>query len=280
MRTSTTFSIRFWADSQNAKNNLALVYARVTVNQKRLSLSLKKRVPLHLWDAKSQRLTGNSNVSNQFNQYLVEVQTQLFQIYQNLKFKGVAITAQKVKSAYCGEHKIEKTLIDLIKYHSKKIEHTHAIGSIRNFAITENYIKKFLLKEKKTADVSLNELDYKFLCDFERYLHSYYPKKHDRQMSHNTVMKHIQRLRKIVTLAYHLEWLDKDPFRRWKMTFEKKERDFLTANELSNLENYVFPIKRLERVRDLFLFSCYTGLCYIDIKNLTKANILKGIEPE
>lgn len=77
---------------------------------------------------------------------------------------------------------------------------------------------------------------------------------------------------------YHLEWLAKDLFRRWKMTLEKKERDFLTANELSNLETYDFPIERLERVRGLFLFGCYTGISYVDIKNLKPKHILEGMD--
>jgi len=278
MRTSKTFSIRFWADTQNAQNDQALIYLRLTVNQKRLSLSLKRKVSIDLWVAKSQQLRGNSNEAKQINQYLEEARTRLFQIYQDLKYHDELITVQKIKSLYCGDQQSLRTLCELIEYHSKKIENTHAVGSIRNFTVTEGYIKKYLLKDKKTTDVYLKELDYKFLCDFERFLHAYYPKGHDREMSHNTVMKHIQRLRKMVTLAYHLEWLDKDPFRRWKMTFEKKERDFLTANELSNIETYEFPIVRLERVRDLFLFSCYTGMCYADIRNLKEDKILAGMD--
>ncbi|WP_203293900.1 site-specific integrase [Luteirhabdus pelagi] len=278
MRTSKTFSIRFWADAKKAQNNRALIYLRLTVNQKRLSLSLKRRIPLDIWDSKIQRLRGNSNEARQINHYLEEVHSQLFQTYQDLKFKGELITAQKIKASYFGEDESSRTLLELIEYHSKKIEKTHASGSIRNFAVSENYIHKFLKNEKKTSNIYLKHLDYKFLCDFERFLHAYYPKGHIREMSHNTVMKHIQRLRKIVTLAYHLEWIDKDPFRRWKMTFEKKERDFLTANELSNIETYEFPIERLERVRDLFLFSCYTGISYADIVKLTEQNIFKGMD--
>jgi len=99
---------------------------------------------------------------------------------------------------------------------------------------------------------------------------------HPRAMSHNTVMKHIQRLRKMIRLAYHLEWLDKDPFRRWKTTFEKTDREFLSENELANVANYEFAIERLERVRDLFLFSCYTGISYTDLINLTSKNIWQG----
>lgn len=91
-------------------------------------------------------------------------------------------------------------------------------------------------------------------------------------------MKHIQRLRKIITLAYHIEWIDKDPFVRWKPTYEKRERQFLTENELANIENYYFPIERLDRVRDLFVFSCYTGISYSDIIRLTPENIVMDID--
>src|SRR5690606_93087 len=150
--------------------------------------------------------------------------------------------------------------------------------TIRNFGITEGYINKFLSKERNTTDLYLTELDYKFLCDFESFLQSYWPKGHYRAMSHNTIMKHIQRLRKMVTLAYHLEWVDKDPFRRWKTTLEKREREFLSNNELSNLETYEFPVERLERVRDLFIFSCYTGISYADIMKLSLDNISMGID--
>ncbi len=92
------------------------------------------------------------------------------------------------------------------------------------------------------------------------------------------MMKHIQRLRKIVTLSYHLEWLQKDPFIRWKPTFEKTNREFLSDNELSNIESHEFISERLERVRDLFIFSCYTGISYSDIINLTKDHIHLGID--
>ncbi len=97
-------------------------------------------------------------------------------------------------------------------------------------------------------------------------------------MSHNTVMKHLQKLRKIVTLAYHLEWLDKDPFIRWKPTFETKQCEFLNANELSNLEAYAFPLERLDRVHDLFIFSCYTRISYADLIKLTPNHIVLGID--
>src|SRR5690606_27877866 len=163
--------------------------------------SLKRKVSLELWDSKNKKVLGNSSEARQFNRYLEESRVLLFQIFQDLKFQGDLITAKKIKTKYLGEDESSRTLLELIEYHSKKIEHTHASGSIRNFAVTERYVHKFLELEKKTSDIYLKHLDYKFLCDIERFLHAYYPKCHIREMSHNTVMKHIQKLRKMVTLA-------------------------------------------------------------------------------
>lgn len=278
MRTSNTFSILFWINTSRAKNYLTTVYVRITVDGKRATISLKTKADIRYWDSKRQRAKGNKESSRVLNLYLDQVHSQLVQCYQELKFKKQLVTSELVKAIYLGEDDNSKTLLELIEYHSKKIENTLAAGSIRNFGITENYIKRFLKKNKKTTDIYLKQLDYKFLCDFESYLASYWPAGHPRGMSQNTIMKHIQRLRKIVTLGYHMEWIDKDPFIRWKPTFEKKEREFLSEIELAKIEFQKFQQKRLERVRDLFVFSCYTGISYADIMNLTSDNILLGID--
>jgi hypothetical protein len=278
MRNTNTFSILFWTDQKNMKDGQALLYARITVDGKRVNLSLKRKINILLWDAKKKRAKGTSSEARQISLYLDQTHTQLFQCYQDLKFKGELITAQLIKASYGGELETSKTLQELIDYHTRKIESTLAPGTIINFGITENYINRFLTTSLKTTDVFLKQLDYKFICDFETFLHRYWPKGHPKAMNHNTVMKHLQRLRKMVTLAFHMEWLDKDPFIRWKPIWEKKEREFLSENELSNLETYYFPIERLERVRDLFVFSCYTGISYADIIALNEFNICKGID--
>lgn len=169
-------------------------------------------------------------------------------------------------------------MLDILEYHRQKIEKTLTKGTIRNFGVTEKYVLKFLNEELKTTTIYLNELNYKFINDFANFLFNYWPKGHVNAMSHNTVMKHLQRLRKIVTLAFHLEWVDKDPFIRWKPTFEKKERDFLNLNELKQIEDFNFHNDRLDRVRDLFVFSCYTGISFTDMNDLTKDNVRTGLD--
>ncbi|MEE9361594.1 MAG: phage integrase SAM-like domain-containing protein [Cellulophaga sp.] len=159
----------------------------------------------------------------------------MVQHYQDLKFKGQLITAKIIKAEYLGESDNSKTLQNLLEYHTNKTEKTLKIGTIRNFEVTQGYVNRYLKNVLNTTDVYLKELNYKFICDFANFLHCYWPKGHPKAMSNNTVMKHIQRFRKIATLGYHIEWINRDPFVRWKPAYEKREHPYLTDNELSNI---------------------------------------------
>jgi integrase len=179
---------------------------------------------------------------------------------------------------YLGELDEKKTLQDLIVYHKRKTENTLAEGTKRNIGVTIGYLNRFLNEKKKKDDVYLSELNYKFISDFESYLFNFWPKKHPKAMGQNTVMKHLQRFKKIVTLGYHLEWIERDPFLRWKPNFTRTDREFLSKEELKALEDYKLKLDRLDRVRDLFVFGCYTGISYADIRDLSPKNVQFGID--
>ena len=276
MKTSHTFSILFWINSSRSTNNKADLFLRITVNGRRANIGLKRKVLIDQWDKKAKKVKGTNAQAKAINNLINESQAKVYSIYQELKYKEELITAQLIKAKFFGEDEGAKSLQEILTYHNEKIEKTLSAGTIRNFGVTQKYVDRFLKKKLKTNDIYLKQLNFKFISDFETFLTSYYPKGHFKAMSHNTVMKHIQRLRKIITLAYHLEWIDKDPFVRWKPTFEAKQREFLNSHELDLLERYKFPIERLDRVRDLFIFSCYTGISYADIIALTKTNLMIG----
>lgn len=278
MKTANTFSILFWITTPRFNDQKSDLFVRITVDGKRANIGLKRKLFPDQWDSNMKKVLGNSKEARQINHLINQTQSKLYDIYQELKYKEKLVTAKLIKAKFFGEDEDSKTLQEIIEYHSKKIENTLSKGTVRNFGVTENYINRFLNKKLKTTDVFLKQLNYKFVSDFETFLLNYYPKGHPKSMSHNTVMKHIQRLRKIITLAYHIEWIDKDPFIRWKPTFERTQREFLSTNELSNLETYEFPIERLDRVRDLFVFSCYTGISYTDIVKLTLDHVMIGMD--
>jgi site-specific recombinase XerD len=280
MKTTLTFSIFLWADFARAKGDQAAIYARITVNGKRTTLALKCKVSKLDWDAHRGRVRGNGQKARMLNSYLEEVNSNLFNSYQDLKNERKFITSQAIKSRYLGEDEQNHSINDIISYHTEDMEGKLKWGTQKNYCTTQRYISKFLSKYYKTANLYLRELDYNFIIKFEKYLRNYIPQDHQRRMGNNTVMKHIERLRKLINLAFKLGWIDRDPFVNFKAKLIKTERGFLSLEELKRIEDKHFTIDRLEQVRDLFVFSCYTSLSYIDVIKLTEDNIIFGIDGE
>lgn len=278
MKASTTFSILIWVNTSRVKDNQVKLFARVTVNQKRVNISLKRSVDISTWDKNQSQVKGSSQQARVTNNYIEQVKAKLFQSYQNLRLEDKLITAQAIKSNYLGEDEVYKSLEDLIAYHNEKLVCKLHKDTMRHYKSSQNYLRKYIKKEFKTNDVYLKDLNYSFVIGFEDFLRSYQPTDHQRKIGNNTVMKHIQRLRKMVTMAFKMEWINRDPFVKFKSSFTKSEREFLSEKELIALEGFSSSINRLEMVRDLFVFSCYTGITYIDIMQLTTNNISKGID--
>jgi site-specific recombinase XerD len=278
MKTKATFSILFWADLARAKGNQASIYARITVNGKRTNISLKRKVPVSDWDAHKGRAKGTNQNTRKLNNYLEASNSSLFKCYQDLKAERKLITSEAIKARYLGEDEQNHSLKDIIAYHKEDMEGKLKWGTQKNYYTTQKYLSKFLLKSYRTTDMYLRELDYNFIIKFEKYLRGHIPEDHQKPMGNNTVMKHIETLRKLVNLSFKLGWIERDPFVSFKAQFIKTERGFLSVEELKAVEAKQFTIERLQLVKDLFVFSCYTSLSYIDVINLTESNITIGID--
>lgn len=278
MRAQSTFSLSFWVNTSRVKNNQAPIYLRVTVNGKRVNISLKTKIPLSNWDSKLSKAKGKSLQSKKVNQYLEQTRAKVYEAYQELLRENKLITAQMIKARFLKEDEIHKNMQQLFEYHNSTMEHKLHKDTMKHYRTTQKYLKSYILKKYKTPDIYLNTLNYDFIIGFENHLKTHIPTDHQRKISNNTAMKHLQRLRKMVTMAFHLEWIAKDPFVRFKSSFEKKEREFLTIKELERIENLNTTVERLNTVKNLFIFSCYTGISFIDMNNLTKNNIVKGID--
>lgn len=278
MSPSSTFSILIWINSSRAKNNSAELYARITVNSKRANISLKKKIDINTWDKAKSRVKGNSQEARIINQYIEQTKSSIFQTYQELKSERKLITAQLIKARFLGTDNEKQTIQGVIKYHNEHLAHKLHKDTLRSYKTSQRYILEFIKSKYKTSDVYLENLNYQFIIGFENFLRNYVCKKSLRKIGNNTTIKHIKRLRKMINMAIALEWLNKDPFIKFKAKLEKREREFLTQIELEFIEDYESKISRLDLVKDLFLFSCYTGIAYVDIMELTNKNILKGID--
>ena len=279
MRTTSTFSVLFWIHGHRIdKNNLTQVYARITLNGKRAVMSLNQKVDVDLWDSKRQRLKGNNRTVKTINNYLDEVRSDLVICYRDLKHESRVITPQLVKARYLDEDKKIHSLDDIFEYHNDKLGIKLAKKTLCHYKTSQKYIIEYIKSEYDKEDMYLQDLNYEFVIGFESFLRSYHPKHYQGCIGNNAVMKHIQRLRRMITLAYHLEWIERDPFVKFKPKMEKKEREFLTKNELHRIEIFSTTIDRLTVVKDLFLFSCYTGISYCDIMDLDNNSVVKGID--
>src|SRR5690606_13064497 len=172
------------------------------------------------------------------------------------------------------------TLSRLFEYHNETAASTLKESTLKHYYVTQRYLVKFIQKQFKSADLYLHELDYKFIYDFETFLRNHKPLDHQKPMNNNGVMKHIIRLKKMVHLAVRLEWISKDPFVNYKVKILKVNREHLSQAELAIIENKVFQIERLNMIRNLFVFCCYTGLAYVDVINLKPGNIVMAADGE
>jgi len=149
-------------------------------------------------------------------------------------------------------------------YHNQDMKETIAWGTLKNYFTTQKYLQKYLKEKLHTSDILLKEINYKFVTSFEYFLKSFKPLDHHKPLGNNGVMKHMERFRKMINVALKNEWMEKDPFKAYKLKFNKYEKGYLTVEQLELIENKQFAIERLQYVKDLFIFSCYTGLAYTD----------------
>lgn len=276
---NSTFGVLFYLKVQKVSAQGKMpICARVTVNGKRTEISVKRSVTASEWDAKKGMPRGSRKEIAELSMFLSQFKAKIISIYQQMLLSDDVIDGPAIRDKMMGTGKLAPTLLALIEHHNEQQEPKLASGTMKNYHTTQRYIKKFLMEKYYRTDIILSELNYRFILDFESYLFNHVPKDHQKPLNNNGIMKHIERLRKMINMAVMLDWLPKDPFASFKKHFDKVERQCLTGKELTGLVNKQFSIERLRHVRDMFLFSCYTGLAYIDLAELTPSNIITGID--
>ena len=277
MKSKPTFRILFWLNSAKTKEGLAPIYARITVNGRRAEISLRRQCAPENWDDRAHRIKGRNPQTTLLNNYLDAKYAKLLQCYEDLLKEDGVITAQAIKSRFLGADATFKSLKDIIKHHKTTMGEVLKPGTLKNYGATEKYLTEYLSQEHKTADIYLKNISYQFVIGFDKFLRRQKDKSGKKQLSNNGVMKHMERFKKLTNLSIKFGWMDKDPFRDYKMKFEKFDRAYLNQRELNYIEKTRFSRVTLETTKDIFLFACYTGLSYVDVKHLTTDNLIQGI---
>lgn len=278
MKSKHTFTVIFFTRKSRSVPNQLSIYVRITVDGQRAEISLKRNIPSKEWDSSRNRGRGGSQRIRALNAYLDSVYGELLDCHKELLEENRVVSSNAIKSRYLGEDDNSKTLRELIKYHNENMSIVLKKGTMKNYYTTEKYLHRFLGKKRKVNDVRLKQLNYAFVTDFEHFLRNYRDSKKRLLLGNNGVMKHLERFKKMLNLAVKLEWMDKNPFNQFQLKYNKYDRQFLDEEELEQLESTELGNERLERIRDCFVFSCYTGLSYVDVKELNSNNIVKGID--
>ena len=274
----SSISILFYPKT-SAKKSLkaAIIYARITVNLRRSEFSTQHKAT-DKWDSKLGKITGSSTEARMVNRHLDDVRTKIYEIYDRLTREDKPISAQIIRDIYQGKDNEQKMLLELFKEHNGRIESLigkgYSNGTLQRYKAARTHLENYLLFLKKKQDIPLREIDYQFISGFEHYLKS------EKNCAHNTATKYIVNFKKIMRIALANQFIDKDPFFHWKSNWQTKEREFLTADELNTLAAKEFSILRLEQVRDIFLFCCFTGLAYADVNKLSPDDIIRGLNGE
>ena len=281
MKTTNSFSILFFLKKDKASKGIAPLYVRITINKKFVDISLKRRLKLISWDHKFQKVIGADKELKEVQEKIRQTRTEINSAYDNLRYNKEVLTADSIKTFLeSGGEEEQTTLLFLMNYHNTEVKKLLEPGTMKNYYSTERYVKEFLVKRKKRTDVYLSQLDYKFIIDFEIYLRQREPDKGQRPCTNNTVMKHIERLRKMINIALKNDWIVKDPFLRFERHMIHKDRQCLELEELETIKALNFDIHGQEIVRDTFVFSCYTGLAFADVCNLSSEHLVTDIEGE
>ncbi len=228
------------------------------------------------WSVELGRAKGRNNEARAINDVLEEIKASIHREYNDLTRKEILVTAEKVKNSFLGLGQEQYLLIELFEDSNESLKKLFGItktkATYQKAEVCKKHLSEYLKDEYNRLDIDLREIKHSFIVGFENYLNT------KCGCNPNTAAKFIQKFKSIIISAQRNGQLQSDPFANYKISLKKVERGYLTKEELKRVIKKKFNNERLERIRDIFVFSCYTSLAYIDIKNLKKKHISEGFD--
>ena len=273
---SQNYSLHFFLKKpRNYVDGQKFVYMRITVNNSvAKEASVGRMCEPKDWISSVNRAKGTSESARTLNSYLDAIDRKVEQIHTNLKKMGMEITAETIMNKYLGKEEKPKFLMEIFTEHNEKMKASIGKGfkanTLKGYKSSVIHLTAYLKKDYKNEDIDIRKIDHAFITGYEFYLRT------EKKISEVSVAKYMKHFRKIVNLCLAHRWIEYNPFVFYKNKAKAKDKEFLSKQELNEIANKEFGIERLDRVKDIFLFSCYTGLSYADVKKLTRSEIKKG----
>lgn len=268
----STFRILFLARWELEKNGKVPLCARITIDGEKVKFSLKSEVSSSIWDPKSGRAKGQTKEALQLNRYLDSIKGQMITHYHSLSEANEVVTASMVRDAFLGTNIKSNTLLAVFEEFNDRQEKLIGIdlaqSTFNKYDLTYRRLKEFLKVKMRKNDILLCQVDRNFVMDFEAYLKIEY------KLDTNSSEKLMRIFKRITTMCFKNGQMPKDPFCDHKLKKVKKDRGYLTKSELESIIDFKPDNKRLEKVRDIFLFCCFTGYDYSTTAALTDKDLV------
>ena len=247
----------------------------IGANGERAEFQTGRKIAPENWDNGKQQAKGKTTEAKLLNAYLNQLRNKVYLKEIELMQRGYLITARLLRDAVIDKVEAlnEKTLFQVLAEHNEEQKKLVGNGvSKATYFIseyTDRLLKEYVKQKYKREDLFLRELNLSFIQSFHTFL------KIDKGMAQNSSTKHLKLLKKIINMAVANSYITYNPFATYKVEREPVEIDFLDEEELRKIINFDTPLPRLERAKDMFLFGCFTGLAYIDIKTLAPEHFEK-----
>ena len=268
----------FLKKGKNAKGDERHVYLKITVDGTAAEIATKRMWHPDRWIQKAGRASGSKEDAKVLNNYLDLLTNKVYEAKKILVDTAKPVSAQAIKNIVTGNTDSKKTIMQIFAQHNYQMKaligQDFAKGTYDRYKTSYDHTKAFITWKYGKEDLQLSALNYDFISDY------YFWLKTVRKCAHNTTVKYLRNFKKIVLTCVKKGWLPRDPFLEFKKSIKDVERFPLDKEELDRLASRVFSSDRLNAVRDIFLFCCYTGLAYLDIKNLLYKQIEVGIDGE
>ena len=274
----STFRTLFYLRKNQPKSNgMYPIMVRITINSKVAQFSTKIDIQPTQWDVKAGKAKGKTEEIAEINRKLTNLSSRIDKAYnKRMETNGYALP-EEIKNDLLGTDTDHKTLIYYFTKHNEqyqqKVGKNTTYTTYKRYELVKTRLIEFLSEKYNLTDISIREMNTILLEDFYLYL------RNKSEINNNTAMKFLQRLRRVINFIIkgYGETIP-DPFINFKFHYDEVEREILTLSEINTIYNKRFSSKRLNQVRDIFVFSCFTGLSYIDVFNLTESNIQQAFD--
>ena len=276
---NTKLSVLFFVKRTKTNvDGLLPIFIRVTVNGSRIEFSTKRVTTSEKWSIEGNRMKGTSAESKATNSYLDTLKAKVYDYQQQLIREDEEVNVENMRNKIMGVEKRKHMIVGIFQNHNNEIRSLigkgYAAATLVRYETSLKHTVDFIKWKYRISDIDIKKIDHEFITSYEFYLKSVC------NCCQNTASKYIKNFGKIIRICLANGWLDKNPFINYKGKEVEVERAFLSMEEIETMFNKVLATDRLNLVKDIFLFSCFTGLAYADVKKLSRKNIGFGVDGE